>query len=69
MRFKVKKIVKRSDGRQPTPNPLCPPYARRRRCSKGLRMRLAEFALKMSYGDTCIEFETAMDVHKFLTRL
>jgi len=36
---------------------------KRRRYSRGVRMRLAEFASKISYGDACTKFETATGVH------
>ena len=60
--LKVKKIIRQSDGK--TSLPLLEALdARRRRYSRGVRMRLVEFASKMSYGDACLEFETATGVH------
>ena len=62
IRFKAKKIIRRSDGKTATPI-LEVLDVKRRRYSRGIRMRLAEFASKMSYGDACLEFETATGVH------
>jgi len=62
IRFKAKKIVRRSDGKTSTPL-LEALDVKRRRYSRGVRMRLAEFASKMSYGDACLEFETATGIH------
>ena len=62
IRFTAKKIIRRSDGQTSTPI-LEALDVKRRRYSRGVRMRLAEFASKMSYGDACLEFETATGVH------
>jgi len=62
IRFKAKKVIRRSDGKTATPL-LKTLDVKRRRYSRGVRMRLAEFASKMSYGDACTEFETATGVH------
>jgi len=62
IRFKAKKIVRRSDSRVSSPI-LEALDVKRRRYSRGVRMKLAEFASKMSYGDACTEFETATGVH------
>lgn len=60
--FKAKKVIRRSDGKTSTPI-LEALDVKRRRYSRGVRMRLAEFASKMSYGDACLEFETATGIH------
>ena len=62
IRFKAKKIIRRSDDKTATPI-LEVLNVKRRRHYRDVRMRLAEFASKMSYGDTCLEFETATGVH------
>ena len=62
IRFKAKKIVRRSDGKTSIPI-LEALNVKRCRYSRGVRMRLAEFASKMSYGDACLEFENATGVH------
>jgi len=62
IRFKAKKIVRRSDSRVSSPI-LEVLDVNRRRYSRGVRMRLTEFASKMSYGDACTEFETVTGVH------
>jgi hypothetical protein len=62
IRFKAKKIIRRSDGKTSTPI-LKALDAKRRKYSRGVRMRLAEFASKMSYGDACLEYEAATGVH------
>jgi hypothetical protein len=62
IRFKAKKIIRRSDRQTSTPI-LEALDIKRRKYSRGVRMRLTEFASKMSYGDICIEFETATGVH------
>ena len=58
IRFKAKKTIKRSDGKTSTPI-LEALNIKRRKYSLGVRMRLAEFASKMSYEDASLEFETA----------
>jgi hypothetical protein len=62
IRFKAKKTIRRSDGQTSTPI-LEVLDVKRLRYSRGVRMRLTEFASKMSYGDACTEFETATGVH------
>jgi len=62
IRFKAKKIIRWSDGK--TSSPILEALdAKRRKYSRGVRMILAEFASKMSYGDACLEYETATGVH------
>jgi hypothetical protein len=60
--FTVKRIINRRDGsvRSPILEAL---DARRRRYSRGVRMRLVEFASTMSYGDARREYETATGIH------
>ena len=62
IRFKAKKIIKRIDGKTSTPI-LEALDIKRRKYSRGVRMRLAEFTSKMSYGDASLEYETATGVH------
>jgi len=62
IRFKARKIIRRIDGKTSTPI-LEALNIKRRKYSRGVRMGLAEFASKMSYGDACLEFETATGVH------
>jgi len=59
--FKVKRIINRRDGgvRSSILEAL---DARRRRYSRGVRMRLVEFASTMSYGDARREYETATGI-------
>ena len=60
--FKAKPAINRTDGsvRSPILEAL---DARRRRYSRGVRMRPVEFASKMSYGDARREYETATGIH------
>jgi len=62
IRFKAKKTIRLSDGKTAT-SILEVLDVKSRRYSRGVRIRLAEFASKMSYGDACTEFETATGVH------
>ena len=59
--FTVKRIINRRNGgvRSPILEAL---DARRRRYSRGVRMRLVEFASTMSYGDARREYETATGI-------
>jgi len=61
VRFKVKKVVSRTDGRVSTPI-LDALDIKRRRYSRDVRMKCAEFASKMSYGDASTEYETATGI-------
>ncbi|MGB9914442.1 MAG: ISH6 family transposase [Candidatus Bathyarchaeales archaeon] len=60
--FKVQKVKSRADN---TINSPILEYMdlKRRKYSKDLRMKLAEYASKMSYQDASIEFETATGIH------
>jgi len=62
IRFRVRKVVRRVDGRVSSPI-LEALDVRRRRYSKEVRMNCAEFASKMSYGDASIEYEAVTGVH------
>jgi len=62
IRFKAKKIIRRIDGKTSTPI-LEALDIKRRKYSRGVRMRLAEFASKMSFDDASLEYETATGVH------
>ena len=60
--FKVRKVIRRVDGRMSSPI-LKALDVRRRRYSRDVRMSCAEFASKMSYGDASTEYETATGIH------
>jgi len=62
IRFRVKKVIRREDGRVISPI-LEALDVKRRRYSRDVRMKLAEFASVMSYRDASREFETATGVH------
>ena len=62
IRFKAKKIIRRSDGKTST-TILEVLDVKRRRYSRGVRMSLAEFTLKICYGDAYLEYETATGGH------
>jgi len=62
IRFKVKRVIRKEDGRGFSPI-LEALDVKRRRYSRDVRMRLAEFASVMSYRDASREFETATGVH------
>ena len=58
IRFKVKRVIRRKDGR--TSSPILDALdVRRRKYSHDVRMKLADFASKMSYNDASLEFRTA----------
>ena len=59
--FKVQKVRNRSDNTVSSPI-LEFLDVKRRRYSKDLRMKLAEYASKMSYQDASLEFETATGI-------
>jgi len=62
LRFKVKRVRRRKNGR--TSSPILDALdVRRRKYTRDVRMKLAEFASKMSYNDSSLEFETATGVH------
>ena len=62
IRFKVKRVIRRIDGR--TSSPILDALdVRCQKYSRDVRMKLAEFASKMSYNDSRLEFETATGVH------
>jgi hypothetical protein len=62
IRFRVRRVIRRIDDtvRSPILEAL---DVKRRRYSRDIRMRLAEFASKMSYGDASTEYETATGIH------
>jgi len=62
VRFKVKRVISRADNtvRSPILEAL---DMKRRKYSRDVRMKLAEFASKMTYQDASLEFETATDVN------
>ena len=60
--FKVKRVIRRKDGRAFSPI-LDALDVSRRKYARGVRMELTEFASKMSYSDASLEFETATSVH------
>lgn len=62
IRFRVKKVIRREDGRVFSPI-LEALDVKRRKYSRDVRMKLAEFASVMSYRDASREFETATGVH------
>jgi hypothetical protein len=62
IRFRVKKVIRREDGRVFSPI-LEALDVKRRKYSRDVRMKLAEFASVMSYGDASREFETVTGVH------
>jgi len=61
VRFRVARVVRRTDGRVYSPI-LDALDVRRRRYSRDVRMICVEFASKMSYGDASMEFETATGI-------
>jgi hypothetical protein len=61
IRFRVKRVISRSDGRVSSPI-LEALDVRRRRYSRDVRMKLVDFASKMSCGDAGLEFEAATGV-------
>jgi len=62
IKFKVKRVKGRKDGR--TFSPILDSLdVNRRKYTRDVRMKLAEFASKMSYNDASMEFETATGVH------
>jgi len=62
VRFRVARVVRRTDGKVHSPI-LDALDVRRRRYSRDVRMICVEFASKMSYGDANTEFETATGIH------
>jgi hypothetical protein len=62
IRFEVRRVISRTDDRVSSPI-LEALDVRRRRYSRDVRMKLVEFASKMSYRDASLEFETATGVH------
>ncbi|MBS7614292.1 hypothetical protein KEJ18_00930 [Candidatus Bathyarchaeota archaeon] len=62
VRFKVKRVISRTDSSVSTPI-LEALDVKRRKYSRDVRMKLAEFASKMTYQDASLEFETATGVH------
>ena len=62
IQFKDVKIIRRSGGQTNIPI-LEALDVNRRRYFRSVRMKLAGFASKMSYGDACLEFETATGVN------
>ncbi len=61
IRFIVKKVIRKEDGRVFSPI-LEALDVKRRKYSRDVRMKLAEFASLMSYGDASREFETATGI-------
>jgi len=62
IRFKVKRVIKRADNSISSPI-LEALDVKHHKYSRDVRMKLAEFASKMSYNDSSLEFETATGVH------
>jgi len=62
VRFKVKRVIRRSDD-SISSLILEALDVKNRKYSRDVRMKLAEFASKMSYNDSSLEFETATGVH------
>ena len=62
VRFRVERVVRRTDGSVSSPV-LDALDVRRRRYSRDVRMNCVEFASKLSYGDASTEFETATGIH------
>jgi len=60
--FKVKRVISRIDRSVNTPI-LEALDVKRRKYSRDVRIKLAEFASKMTYGDASLEFETATGIH------
>jgi hypothetical protein len=60
--FKAQKVRSPADNTVSSPILECLSI-KRRKYSKDLRMKLAEYASKMSYQDASIEFETATGIH------
>lgn len=58
----MKRVKGRRDGR--TFSPILDSLdVKRRKYTRDVRMKLAEFASKISYNDASLEFETATGVH------
>ena len=62
IRFKVKRVISKIDNSVSSPI-LEALDVKRRKYSRDVRMKLAEFASKMTYQDASLEFETATGVH------
>lgn len=62
IKFKVKRVIRRTDNRVRSPI-LEALDVKHRKYSRDVRMKLAEFASKMSYKDASLEFETATGVY------
>jgi len=62
IKFKVKKVISKADNTVYSPI-LEALDVKRRKYSRDVRMKLAEFASKMSYNDSSLEFETSTGVH------
>jgi hypothetical protein len=60
--FRAQKVIDRADKTISTPILECLDI-KRRRYSRDLRMKLAEYASKMSYQDASVTFETATGIH------
>ncbi len=60
--FRVKRVIRRVNGVVSSPI-LGALDVKRRRYSRDVRMKVVEFASKMSYRDASLEFETATGVH------
>ena len=60
--FRVRRVIRKVDRKVSSPI-LEALDVKRRKYSRNIRMKLAEFASKMSYNDACKEFETATGVH------
>ncbi|MFH1130009.1 MAG: UPF0236 family protein [Pseudomonadota bacterium] len=60
--FRVQKVKNRADNTITSPILDCLDL-KRRKYSKDLRIKLAEYASKMSYQDASLEFETATGIH------
>lgn len=61
IRFRVKRVISRADNKVSAPI-LEALDVKRRKYSRDVRLKLAEFASKMSYHDASLEFETATGV-------
>gem|GEM_PF-2502377 len=62
IRFKVKRVIRRTDKSISSPI-LEALDVKHRKYSRDVRMKLAEFASKMSYKDSSLEFEAVTGVH------
>ena len=62
VRFKVKRVINRINKSVSAPI-LESLDVKRRKYSRDVRMKLAEFASKMTYGDASLEFETVTGIH------